>query len=98
MNLIEEIFAKEFSFSRHTTTPTATGYASILCKSAPSLTKSRISATVLQTDPESDGLLRQWPEIASGIDKNLAYAFQWFALAAVQLMLYFWFQFITNVY
>jgi surfeit locus 1 family protein len=55
----------------------------------------RFSATVLQTDPESDGLLRQWPEIASGIDKNLAYAFQWFALAAVQLMLYFWFQFIT---
>lgn len=53
------------------------------------------SATVLQTDPASDGLLRQWPEIASGIEKNLAYAFQWFALAAVQLMLYLWFQFIT---
>lgn len=53
------------------------------------------SATVLQTDPASEGLLREWPEIASGIDKNLAYAFQWFALAAVQLMLYLWFQFIT---
>ena len=53
------------------------------------------SGTVLQTDPASEGLLREWPEIASGIDKNLAYAFQWFAMAAVQLILYLWFQFIT---
>lgn len=54
-----------------------------------------MSATVLQTDLASEGLLREWPEIASGIEKNLAYAFQWFALAALQLMLYLWFQFIT---
>lgn len=53
------------------------------------------SGTVLQTDPASEGLVREWPEIASGIDKNLAYAFQWFALAAVQFILYLWFQFIT---
>lgn len=53
------------------------------------------SASVLQTDPPSDGLQREWLEISSGVDKNHAYAFQWFALAAVQLMLYFWFQFIT---
>jgi surfeit locus 1 family protein len=53
------------------------------------------SATVLQTDPASDGLLREWLEISAGVDKNHAYAFQWFALAAVQLMLYLWFQFIT---
>jgi surfeit locus 1 family protein len=53
------------------------------------------AATVLQTDPPSDGLLREWLEISAGVEKNHAYAFQWFALAAVQLMLYLWFQFIT---
>ena len=51
-------------------------------------------ATVLQTDPASEGLLREWPEISAGVEKNLAYAFQWFALAALQLMLYLWFQFV----
>jgi surfeit locus 1 family protein len=52
------------------------------------------AAVVLQTDPASEGLLRDWPEIAAGVEKNLAYAFQWFALAVLQLMLYIWFQFI----
>jgi surfeit locus 1 family protein len=51
-------------------------------------------ATVLQTDAPSEGLLRDWPVITAGVEKNLAYAFQWFALAALQLMLYIWFQFI----
>ena len=51
-------------------------------------------ATVLQTDAASEGLLRDWPVITAGVEKNLAYAFQWFALAALQLMLYIWFQFI----
>jgi surfeit locus 1 family protein len=53
-----------------------------------------LAATVLQTDLPSDGLLRDWPEITVGVEKNLAYAFQWFALAALQLVLYLWFQFI----
>jgi surfeit locus 1 family protein len=53
-----------------------------------------IAATVLQTDAASDGVLRDWPEIAAGVEKNMAYAFQWFALAALQWMLYIWFQFI----
>ena len=52
------------------------------------------AAVVLQTDAASDGLLRDWPEITAGVEKNLAYAFQWFALAALQFMLYIWFQFI----
>jgi surfeit locus 1 family protein len=52
------------------------------------------AATVLQTDTASDGLLRDWPQITAGVEKNLAYAFQWFALAALQLMLYIWFQLI----
>ena len=53
-----------------------------------------LAATVLQTDAPSEGLLRDWPVITAGVEKNLAYAFQWFALAALQLMLYIWFQFI----
>jgi cytochrome oxidase assembly protein ShyY1 len=55
---------------------------------------SAFAAVVLQTDEASDGLLRDWPQITAGIEKNLAYAFQWFCLAALQLMLYLWFQFI----
>lgn len=57
-------------------------------------TGAALVATVLQTDPASDGLLRDWPEISAGVEKNLAYAFQWFALAALQLLLYLWFQFV----
>lgn len=52
------------------------------------------AATVLQTDSGSEGLLRDWAAITVGVEKNLAYAFQWFALAVLQLMLYIWFQFI----
>jgi surfeit locus 1 family protein len=52
------------------------------------------AAVVLQTDEASDGLLRDWPQITSGVEKNLAYAFQWFCLAALQLLLYIWFQLI----
>lgn len=52
------------------------------------------AAVVLQTDEASDGLLRDWPQITAGVEKNLAYAFQWFCLAALQLILYIWFQFI----
>lgn len=55
---------------------------------------SPLKAIVLQTDESSEGLLRDWPQIASGVEKNLAYAFQWFCLAALQLLLYIWFQFI----
>jgi len=53
-----------------------------------------MAATVLQTDANSEGLQRDWPVITAGVEKNLAYAFQWFALAALQLILYIWFQFI----
>ena len=57
-------------------------------------TGATLAATVLQTDPASEGLLRDWPEISAGVEKNLAYAFQWFALAALQWVLYLWFQFV----
>ena len=53
-----------------------------------------LAATVLQTDANTDGLQRNWPEITAGVEKHWGYAFQWFALAAVQLLLYFWYQWI----
>ncbi len=39
-----------------------------------------------------DGLLRQWPAPATGVDKHHGYAFQWFALSALVIGLYVWFQ------
>jgi surfeit locus 1 family protein len=53
-----------------------------------------LAATVLQTDADTDGLQRHWPEITAGVEKHWGYAFQWFALAVVQLLLYFWYQWI----
>ncbi len=44
--------------------------------------------------PANDGLLRQWPAPASGVHTHYGYAFQWFALCALTLILYAWFQFI----
>ncbi|MDP1534760.1 MAG: SURF1 family protein [Rubrivivax sp.] len=51
--------------------------------------------TIVQEDAAAgtdDGLLRQWPRPAAGVDKNHGYAFQWFALATLILGLYVWFQ------
>jgi surfeit locus 1 family protein len=41
-----------------------------------------------------DGLLRKWPAPATGVHKHQGYAFQWFSLSALTLVLYVWFQFI----
>ncbi|WP_374669700.1 SURF1 family protein [Ramlibacter sp.] len=49
----------------------------------------------LQTGAASEGLLREWPQPASGADKNYGYAFQWWALAALIAILYVWFQLIV---
>lgn len=48
--------------------------------------------TVLQQDSASDGLLRDWPPADLGLQKHYGYAFQWFALCALILGLYVWFQ------
>lgn len=42
--------------------------------------------------PVADGLLRDWPQPAADVYKHYGYAFQWFALAALTLALYVWFQ------
>ena len=50
--------------------------------------------TVVQTAPSGadDGLLRHWPPPDLGLHKHYGYAFQWFALCALILVLYVWFQ------
>jgi surfeit locus 1 family protein len=51
--------------------------------------------TVVQedaADTAADGLLRQWPQPALGVDKHHGYAFQWFALSALTVGLWLWFQ------
>jgi surfeit locus 1 family protein len=49
--------------------------------------------SVLQTGP-ADKLLRDWPAPATGVAKHHGYAFQWFALSALVVILYVWFQLI----
>ncbi len=56
-----------------------------------------LSGAVLQVQAdglaESDAVLhRHWPEPGFGKDKHLAYAAQWFAMAAVIAVLFVWFQ------
>lgn len=51
---------------------------------------------VVQDDAEpgtpADGLQRQWPQPASDVHKHYGYAFQWFGLSALVVILYVWFQ------
>jgi surfeit locus 1 family protein len=51
-----------------------------------------LGVSVLQTGPEGDGLLRDWPEADLGTAKHYGYAFQWFALSGLIAVLYVWFQ------
>ena len=47
--------------------------------------------TIRQNGPASEGLRRNWPAVALGVEKHYGYAFQWFALAGLIVGLYFWF-------
>jgi surfeit locus 1 family protein len=53
----------------------------------------RTPLTVVQTGPATEGLLREWPQVDAGVAKHHGYAFQWFALGGLVLVLYVWFQF-----
>ncbi len=48
--------------------------------------------TLVQQGPDSDGLSRHWAPVSTGVEKHYGYAFQWFALCALILGLYVWFQ------
>lgn len=54
-------------------------------------------ASVRQTGVPSEGLQREWSSSLSGADKNRAYALQWFALAALCVGLFVWFQIIQKI-
>ena len=54
--------------------------------------------TVLQEDAGAaakDGLRRDWPRPAANVHKHYGYALQWFALSALVIGLYVWFQFLN---
>ncbi len=58
--------------------------------------KALLPMALLQTaSDEKDGLLRDWPAADTGVAKHYGYAFQWFALSALILVLYVWFQLIS---
>ena len=44
-----------------------------------------------QSSPAADGLLRDWPQPAAGVDRHRGYAFQWYALAALAGCLSAWY-------
>jgi surfeit locus 1 family protein len=51
--------------------------------------------SVMQLGASSEGLLREWTAPAIDIQKHHGYAFQWFALCALTIGLYVWFQLIA---
>jgi surfeit locus 1 family protein len=54
-----------------------------------------VAVSVQQTGASPEGLLREWPRAAVGVDKHHGYAFQWFGLCALAGLLYLWFQIIS---
>ena len=54
-----------------------------------------LGVSMLQTGVANEGLLRDWAPPKSGTDKHYGYAFQWFALCALVIGLYAWFQLIN---
>jgi surfeit locus 1 family protein len=51
-----------------------------------------LEISLLQSGKASEGLLREWPLVASGVAKHHGYAFQWFGLSGLIALLYVWFQ------
>ena len=55
----------------------------------------RTDVSLQQTGPASEGLQRDWPAPALGLERHYGYAFQWFGISALVVILYVWFQIIT---
>ena len=43
---------------------------------------------LLLADDQPDGYLRDWQPAATGVDRHMGYALQWFAMAATLLVIY----------
>ncbi len=54
--------------------------------------------SVLQTGPVGDGLERDWPPIDTGVDMHHGYAFQWFTLSGLVMVLFVWFQIVRRFF
>jgi surfeit locus 1 family protein len=54
-----------------------------------------MDVSVQQSGETTDGLLREWPQVALDVSKHHGYAFQWFALCALAGILYVWFQILS---
>ena len=67
-----------------------------LAQFAGELGRPLLPVTVQQTGTATQGLLRDWPRVASGVETNYGYAFQWFALSALITILYVWFQIVRR--
>lgn len=55
-----------------------------------------LAITLQQTGAAGDGLRRDWPAVNLGVEKNMGYALQWFALAGLIAVLYVWFQIVRR--
>nr|WP_244095839.1 SURF1 family protein [Rhodoferax ferrireducens] len=55
-----------------------------------------LPVSVQQTGAAGDGMLRDWPQPAVGVEKHYGYAFQWFALSSLIAILYVWFQIVRR--
>ncbi len=55
----------------------------------------RTDISLQQTGETSEGLQRDWPAPALGVETHYGYAFQWFGLSALVAFLYVWFQLIA---
>ena len=55
-----------------------------------------LDVSVLQLAPTEPGLQRDWLRVNTGVDKHYGYAFQWFALCGLLVILYGWFQIVRR--
>lgn len=56
-----------------------------------------LDVTVLQTGAASEGLQRDWPPVATGVETNYSYAIQWFSICGLIAVLYVWFQVVRRL-
>ena len=59
-----------------------------------------LGLSLVQTGPATadEGLLRDWPQINAGVHKHYGYAFQWFGLSVLVVLLYVWFQLVRRFF
>ena len=55
-----------------------------------------LQVSVQQRGDATEGLLREWPPVSTGVETHYGYAFQWFALSALLTFLYVWFQIVRR--